>query len=68
MFTKDAINADDPNSDSPRSSCKNRHGSGTFTAITTQKLVKEVHDHALQDRLMTIRQIVEGKGPSDRVI
>jgi [histone H3]-lysine36 N-dimethyltransferase SETMAR len=51
-----------------RQSCTDEHAGGAPTIVTTQENVKKIHDLVLQDRRVTIRQIVEDTGLSYHVI
>lgn len=51
-----------------RQSCIDEHAGGAPITVTTQENVKKVHDLVLQDRRVTIRQLVEDTGLSYHVV
>lgn len=51
-----------------RQSCTDEHAGGAPITVTTQENVQKVHNLVLQDRRVTIRQIVEDTGLSYHVV
>ncbi|PSN44638.1 hypothetical protein C0J52_07732 [Blattella germanica] len=45
-----------------RTSCEDEHDSGPPITVTTPENINKVHDRVLQDRQITIRDIVEETG------
>ena len=45
-----------------RTSCEDEHAGGPPTTVTTQENINRVHELVMQDRRVTIRDIVEETG------